>query len=134
MENLTEYKYKTPEQIQKDLKHISPLALQAYLAECEYYDKSDAYETLDKAIKEFEQQGGILQNLMDVMLPTTIQAIGTVILKHTNKNLYTKAQQGKINFGKITQQVINFKYDEEFLQLSKAGDELLHYQQKTENS
>ena len=134
MENLTEYKYKTPEQIQEDLKHISPLALPAYLAECEYYDKSDAYETLDKAIKEFEQQGGILQNLMDVMLPTTIQAIGTVILKHTNKNLYTKAQQGKINFGKITQQVINFKYDEEFLQLSKAGDELLHYQQKTENS
>ena len=134
MENSTEHKYKTPEQIQEDLKHISPLALPSYLAECEYYDKSDACETLDKAIKEFDKQGGILKNLMDVMLPTTVQTVGTVVLKHTNKDLYTKAQRGKINFGTITHQIINFKYDENFLRLSKAGDELLHYKQKTENS
>lgn len=134
MDSGSECNCKTPEQILEDLKNISPLALPAYLAECEYYDRSDAYQTLDRAIREFEQQGGLVQNLMDVMLPTSVQAVGTVILKYTNKSLYTKAQRGKINFGAITNRVINFEYDEEFLRLSTAGDELLHYQQKTGNS
>ena len=135
MENSTEHQYKTPEQIQKDLKHISPLALTAYLAECEFYDKSNAYEALDKAIKEFDKQGGIAKNLTDVMLPTTIQAVGLALLKQFSPdNLYKKAQRGKINFGTITQQIINFQYDAKFLHLNKAGDELLHYQLKKQDS
>ena len=122
--------YKTPEQIQEDLKHISPLALPEYLANCEYYDKSDAFEVLDEAVKEFEGKegnGGIGKTMIDVMLPTSVQAVCMVFLKKFNKNLYNKALNGKVNFGGIVKQVITFQYDEKFIQYSKSGDELLHY-------
>lgn len=79
-----EQSYKTPEQIQEDLKHISPLALPEYLANCEYYDKSDAFEVLDEAVKEFEGKegnGGIGKTMIDVMLPTSVQAVSMVFLK-----------------------------------------------------
>ena len=122
--------YKTPEQIQEDLKHISPLALPEYLANCEYYDKSNAFEVLDEAIKEFEAKegnGGIGKAMIDVMLPTSVQAVSMVFLKKLNKNLYNKVLNGKVNFGGLIKQAITFQYDANFIQYSKGGDELLHY-------
>ena len=131
-----EQSYKTPEQIQEDLKHISPLALPEYLANCEYYDKSNAFEVLDEAVKEFEgkQEGGIGKAMIDVMLPTSIQAVSMVFLKKYNKNLYDKALKGKVNWGGIIKQAITFQYDENFIQYSKSGDELLHYDLKHDAS
>lgn len=127
-----EQSYKTPDQILEDLKHVSPLALPGYLANCEYYDKSNAFEVLDEVAKEFEgkQGGGIGRAMMDVMLPTSVQAVSMVILKKFNKPLYNKALKGKVNFGAILKQAIEFRYDEKFIQFSKGGDELLHYELK----
>lgn len=124
-----EQSYKTPEQIQEDLKHISPLALPEYLANCEYYDKSNAFEVLDEAVKEFEgkQEGGIGKAMIDVMLPTSVQAVSMVFLKKCNQSLYDKALKGKVNWGGIIKQAITFQYDASFIQYSKGGDELLHY-------
>ena len=52
--------YKSPEEICADLEKISPLALPEYLAKCEFYDRSNAYKVLEKAVDEFKGKGGVL--------------------------------------------------------------------------
>ena len=39
-------KYKTSKEILSDLEKISPLEISNYLIKCEFYDESDALETL----------------------------------------------------------------------------------------
>ena len=113
---------KTPEQICEELKHVSPLALPGYLMNCELHEQQQVEEIIDEAVRDLEKQGGVTQSLIDVMLPTSVQAVGMVSLKYLNKNLYDKALKGKINFGGILKQVIDFQYDSNFIALSKGGD------------
>ena len=40
---------KTPEEILNDLEKLSPLDMPNYLLQCEFYDKTDAIQALEKA-------------------------------------------------------------------------------------
>ena len=90
-----EQSYKTPEQIQEDLKHISPLALPEYLANCEYYDKSNAFEVLEKAVKEFENQGGLANTLFDSVWQSVVNSVGLCLLRKVHEPTYRKIVKGK---------------------------------------
>lgn len=108
-----EQSYKTPEQIQEDLKHISPLALPEYLANCEYYDKSDAFEVLDKAVKEFENQGGLANTLFDSVWQSVVNSVGLCLLRKVHEPTYRKIVKGKCtDFSQYAKRAFTFTYDE----------------------
>lgn len=83
-------KYKNHEEIIADLKIISPLALPGYLRTCEYYDESDAFETLEKAEAQFREKGGIAKNIVEATLKTTANAVVLCMLRKFNEPLYKK--------------------------------------------
>jgi hypothetical protein len=73
--------YKTPAQIKKDLERISPLALPDYLSKCDFYDRTDAYQTLDNAIEKFRGTGGLAGNLVETTLVAVINSVGLCLAK-----------------------------------------------------
>ena len=109
-------KIKTPEEILRDLENISPLALPEYLKDCEYFDRSDAFEELEKAIEEFEGKGGVAKSLVDSTMEAVINSVGLVLLRKFNEPLYKKAVKTKsTNFATYAKKALTFSledYDE----------------------
>ena len=110
-------KIKSPEEIVKDLENISPLALPGYLAECEYFDRTDALEQLEKAIEQFEDKGGVAKSIMDSTMEAVVNSVGLVLLRRFNEPLYKKAVKTKsTNFATYAKKALTFTlddYDEE---------------------
>ncbi len=108
---------KTPEEILKDLENVSPLALPAYLQECEYFDRSDAFEELEKAIEQFEGKGGVANSLLDTTLKAVINSVTLVLLRKFNEPLYKKVIKTKsTDFTTYAKKAFTFSlddYDEE---------------------
>ena len=86
---------KTPDEILRDLEGISPLALPEYLHRCEYFDRSDAFEQLEKAIEEFEGKGGVAKSIMESTMEAVVNSIGLVLLRKFNEPLYKKTVKTK---------------------------------------
>lgn len=108
---------KTPDEILMDLEGISPLALPEYLHRCEYFDRSDAFEQLEKAIEEFEGKGGVAKSIMESTMEAVVNSIGLVLLRKFNEPLYKKTVKTKsTNFTSYAKKALTFSiddYDEE---------------------
>jgi len=105
--------YKTPEEICAELDRISPLALPEYLSKCEFYDRSNAYEVLEKAVKEFKGKGGVAGNLLDTTLHAVANSTVLCLLRKFNEPLYKQVVKTKsTDFAKYVDKALHFQYDE----------------------
>ena len=112
-------KYKTSKEILSDLEKISPLEISNYLIKCEFYDESDALETLEKAEEKFKKEGGVAGAMMDTLLRTTADAIGLCLIRYTNEGLYRKLVKTRsTEFSKCIDDALHFQYDKAFLELN----------------
>ena len=109
-------KYKTSKEILSDLEKISPLEISNYLINCEFYDESDALETLEKAEEKFKNDGGVAGTMLNTLLRTTADAVGLCLVRYTNEGLYRKLVKTRsIEFSKCIDDALNFQYDKAFL-------------------
>ena len=100
---------KTPDDILKDLESISPLALPGYLHECEYFDRTDAFDQLEKAIAQFEGEGGVAKSIVNSTLEAVVNSVGLVLLRKFNEPLYKKAVKTKTtNFSEYAKKALTF--------------------------
>ena len=108
-----EQQYKTPEEILEDLKHISPLALPEYLAKCEFYDRSNAFEALEEVNRKFSDKGGIANSLFEVTWTAIANSVGMIFLRKLDEPTYRRMVKSKsMDFAHYVQKAITFTYDE----------------------
>lgn len=71
---------KSSEEIIADLQsgNISPLALPAYIAECEFYDTEDARNILDKVLKDInnDNKDTLVMPILTVLVDTPMKVLG----------------------------------------------------------
>lgn len=105
--------YKTYEQIKMDLEHVSPLALPGYLAHCDFYDRSDAFETLNKAVEQFRGKG-IAGSMLEPMLVATANSVGMILArKFLPAKTYRELQRcGGNQFGSFIKEAMCFKLED----------------------
>ena len=105
--------YKSPEEICADLEKISPLALPEYLAKCEFYDRSNAYKVLEKAVDEFKGKGGVAGNLLETTMKAVANSALLCLLRKFNEPLYKKVIKSKsTDFAQYIQKALTFKYSD----------------------
>lgn len=97
-------------EIANDLKNISPLALPQYLKECEFYDMESSREILDRAVAEFEEQGGVGGSLAKTIVISTSNACFLALLRKFHEQTYNKVRKGNVNVARICERFYNFEY------------------------
>lgn len=104
---------KTPEQIIADLRDISPLALPEYLLNCEYRDKTDAFDVLEKAEAEFRGKGGVANSLFQTTWKSTVNAVVLCLLRKTNESLYREIVKSKTtDITQYAEKAFTFSYED----------------------
>lgn len=63
------------EKVVEDIKRMSPLALPAYLAECEFYDQAETRKVLDDVIKQFAKDGGKVDAILKPVMCSVFDGV-----------------------------------------------------------
>lgn len=106
-------KVKSSEELEKDFDELMPHELASYIESCEFYDRSDAFDVLQKAVDEFKNKGGVASSLLDASWRAVVNSVGLVLLRKFNEPLYKKAVKSRTtNFAEYAKKAFEFKLED----------------------